>query len=121
MIVISHPWEFVPNGSSHFNYHSSNTNTNNKEEIIKSATSSSGASANVIRDIHISSQQQAIQVNLHKNHLNRMFNNTSIRKISQLMSVNNEDNNASINEISSNYFQKSPLINNMNFETSVRF
>merc|ERR1712127_1125112 len=34
MIVISHPWEFVPKGSSHLNYHtnSSTTNQNNKTD-----------------------------------------------------------------------------------------
>ena len=35
MIVISHPWEFVPKGNSHFNYHtgsSSNANGDSKNE-----------------------------------------------------------------------------------------
>lgn len=40
MIVISHPWEFVPKGSSHLNYH---TNSITNKAIIDSRTASNVA------------------------------------------------------------------------------
>ena len=126
MIVISQPWEFVPKGSSHFNYHtvSGNNKIDNKngnnciigtESIQNQQTSQAQNNPN-----------QA-QFYLQKSHLNRVFsshnqygqrNQYGQMKNIQLI-VHPEDNNSSINEFSFSFLNKSSLINNINFETTV--
>ena len=119
MIVISHPWEFVPKGSSHLNYHTNSVNTKageNKATAAAGATSRSSGGSNDAQ-----SQQQQQQLNqqpflTNANEKNRVLFNQ--RKNIKLM-INSELNNSSLNEFSFVYWQKTPLINQMNFETSV--
>ncbi len=133
MIVISHPWEFVPKGSSHLNYHTnstSNGNTNNATTNNGNITTSKNNIDSKISNtggLNDSTQQQPLQQpqqTFHKSHLNRILsnqNNTTLsnqRKNIQLI-VHPEDNNTSLNEFSFAYLNKSPLLNNINFEPTV--
>ncbi len=132
MIVISHPWEFVPKGSSHLNYHTNSTtngNTNNATTNNGNITTSKNnndkmsntGGLNDSTQQNMSQQQPTYQ----KSHLNRILlnqNNSSNnqRKNIQLI-VHPEDNNSSLNEFSFAYLNKSPLLNNINFEQTVKF
>ena len=132
MIVISHPWEFVPKGNSHFNYHTGSSN--NKKSDSKNASSTT--SGNLLEMQQNQQQQQSLhgqtnsqqqhhqqlnsqQFYLQKSHLNRVFSNhnsNNMRKNPAM--IISEDGNSSINELSYGYMPKTPFINNINFETA---
>ena len=130
MIVISHPWEFVPKGSSHLNYHTNSTtngNTNNATTNNGNITTSKNnndkmsntGGLNDSTQQNMSQQQPTYQ----KSHLNRILlnqNNSSNnqRKNIQLI-VHPEDNNSSLNEFSFAYLNKSPLLNKIQLNYSL--
>ena len=123
MIVISHPWEFVPKGSSHLNYHTNSVNTKAGESKATAAAgatrrSSGGGGGGGGNDAQSQQQQQLNQqpFSSNLNEKNRVLFNQ--RKNIKLM-INSELNNSSLNEFSFVYWQKTPLINQMNFEASV--
>ena len=118
MIVISHPWEFIPKGNiakifsllNHFN------NLRNIQTFLGSShlnyqTSTIGN--NKIDNKNANNEQQS---NLPKQHSRQVFNG---RKDNIQLIGNSDDNNVSLNDFSFIYLNKSPLINNFNFETSV--
>ena len=127
MIVISHPWEFVPKGNSHFNYHTGSlNNNNNNNNNDKPADSKNNASSNnAVLEMQQIQQQashamnsQQNQLYLQKSHLNRVFSNHSSINMRKNPTIISEDGNASINELSYGLMPKSPLITNINFEAS---
>lgn len=117
MIVISHPWEFVPKGSSQLNYHTSSmsggasnsNNSNYKLDSNKNATCG-------VNEMQATNSNQTALFYLHKSHLNRFCSN---QNLNNQRNSNPEDNNSSLSDISFAYLHKSPLVANMNFETSV--
>ena len=119
MIVISQPWEFVPKGSSHFNYH---TGSGNNKIDNKNANNCTIGTESIQNQQQSQNHPNQAQFFLQKSHLNRVFSSHSQygqRKNTQLI-VHPEDNNSSINEFSFSFLNKSPLINNINFEITVR-
>ena len=126
MIVISHPWEFVPKGSSHFNYQTSSAASNSKLDN-KNMTTGTNANIHINQDgtflSHLDSQHVDKLSNnqLEKNHLSRAFYNPvpQIRKNIKLV-VNSEEINSNLNEFSFSYLQKSPLLNKFSYENSVK-
>ncbi len=134
MIVISHPWEFVPKGSSHLNYHTSSSNTkadNNKTSIAGSSIGNNGTIAGTsastaamptnaasITGAANNADLMAYSTNLNEKNRITLAHANLQRKNIKLM-INSELNNSSINEISFIHWQKTPLINNMNFELAV--
>lgn len=146
MIVISHPWEFVPKGSSHLTSLSTSSSNSTSGTTISSGgpTTSSSASNNnpglsnkAITDPTGSKstessntqtnqqQQQHPYFYLQKNHINRIFQSQNISlnggksKPPQFQAPSGED--SSLSDISFAYLHKSPLVNKINFETSVSF
>jgi hypothetical protein len=96
MIVISHPWEFVPKGSSHLNYHGKD---------IKTESKSNQFNANVIQN---GGEKKA-------DGYGQAFNTNQPKGI---LIVHPED--SSLNESSFAYFHKSPSINQINLEQNER-
>lgn len=131
MIVISHPWEFVPKGSSQSNYHTSNnasgTVSATSANLISSSNLNSNKSSNAaigssgVNDVMMmpttSQTNQPPQFYLHKSHLNRFYSNQNLNQRISLP----EDNNSSLSDISFAYLHnRSPAIQNINFDSSVR-
>lgn len=119
MIVISHPWEFIPKGSSHLNYYSNGGSMNAKSDakVIDPTTdniiTTNENANNKLPTTSSNTNVQPPQFYLQKSHAS---NKTSSNKKSN--QFNHED--SSLSEISFAYLHKSPLyIKNINFETSV--
>ena len=129
MIVISHPWEFVPKGSSHLNYHTnSSTSTSNTTTNITTTTTSNINNNNTKTD----NQQQKNTTTTTTITANTLTGgcfvmqepNQNDKKIGPKKNVrvmiNSEFNNSSLNDMSYAYWQKSPvIINKLNFEQQV--
>ena len=109
MIVISHSWEFVPKGSSHLNYHT-NSSTNTKSDTNKSAAIGSASGGANNQPEQLTNQQQHQQLNNDK----KLGPKKNVRVM-----INSEFNNSSINDLSFAYWQKTPLINKLNFDQQV--
>ena len=109
MIVISHPWEFVPKGNSHFNYHtgsSSNANGDSKNE--------KGFDKNMEMQLNPNSLNHLQQQQFQKNQLNSARINPPL-----IISDNDRwkmDKDSSFGDFSYGFSHKSPIINKMNFE-----
>jgi hypothetical protein len=122
MIVISHPWEFVPKGSSHLNYHTnSSTSTSNTTTNITTTTTSN------INNKTDNQQQKNTTTTTTANTLTGgciVMQESNDKKIGPKKNVrvmiNSEFNNTSLNDMSYAYWQKSPvIINKLNFEQQV--
>lgn len=116
MIVISHPWEFVPKGNSHFNYHTgslNNTNVDRKNE----KNSDNNTEMQLNPSIQNNLQQQQFQ----KNQVNGIFPSNAVRMNPPLIISDDDrwkmDKDSSFGEFSYAFPHKSPLINKMNFDT----
>jgi len=115
MIVISHPWEFVPKGSSHLNYHTNSSNTinnnnnNNNNNNCNSTGTTNLKSGSGIQEQTLTSLQQQQQQDK-----KALASKKNVRVM-----INSEFNNSIINDMSYGYLQKSPLINKLNFEQPV--
>jgi hypothetical protein len=123
MIVISHPWEFVPKGSSHLNYHTnSSTSTSNTTTNITTTTTS-----NINNKTDNQQQKNTTTTTTTANTLTGgciVMQESNDKKIGPKKNVrvmiNSEFNNTSLNDMSYAYWQKSPvIINKLNFEQQV--
>ena len=120
MIVISHPWEFVPKGSSHLNYHTNSSTTtiatataNNQQQ--KSNTTTTTTTTTAAGGGGGTTSNQAMQEPTH------LQQKIGPKKNVRVM-INSEFNNSSLNDMSYAYWQKSPgVINKLNFEQPVIF
>lgn len=102
MIVISHPWEYVPKGSSHLNYH---TNSINNKVEIKNFTASNAAGSE--------NQENTSDADM-------ITEKNRITQNNQYKNIKLELNNSSLTDFSFVYLQKTaPVINNLNFEVQV--
>ena len=109
MIVISHPWEYVPKGSSHLNYHTDSIN--NKVGTKKFTASNTTGSDN---QLNANDAESLITDNKNRNVPSLIKNNNQYKNIKL------ELNNSSLTDFSFVYLQKTtPAISNLNFETQV--
>ena len=123
MIVISHPWEFVPKGSSHLNYHTNSVTS--KPDANKGGFTAVNSNVNAGGE---APGTHNINKNNHNNNnqeLQDKVNHRAMRMPSHQLqgqrgSVKLELNNSSLTDYSYMCWQKTkPLIGNMNFETRV--
>ena len=147
MIVISHPWEFVPKGSSHLNSlgggqsgttattttssssASGPTTSSTKSNLDGVGSSSTRTAAdNITSQQSLSSLQQPPYFYLQKSHVNRILQSQNINvkgrppqfQLSNSQGQISGGDDSSLSDISFAYLHnKSPLINRINFETSV--
>jgi hypothetical protein len=135
MIVISHPWEFVPKGSSHLNYQTTTNTTKDSENtkdvaatanIAAGSGSSSSRINNLIGNLAATSNNNNNQPPTSNIPLSIQQHRTNKILFHQQSSLNTgrkiaDDANSSTHDFSINYIQKSPLFNNNinNFETIV--
>ena len=116
MIVISHPWEFVPKGSSHFNYHTTSTSTSSTSTSNNDNANNQNASTGVPNH---GARDQAAAATATVPHGGKMVGGIKSRASHMMMAI--EENNTSISEFTSGFyggsrFAKSPLVKNLNFE-----
>lgn len=148
MIVISHPWEFVPKGSTHLNSLGggqgstiTSTTSSSTSSTSQQATSSTKSANDVggqtrstdllaTGSLPASSQQlqQQPYFYLQKSHVNRILQSQNINvkgrppqfQLSNSQGQISGGDDSSLSDISFAYLHnKSPLINRINFETSV--
>jgi len=119
MIVISHPWEFVPKGNSHFNYHTGSNNNNNVD-----SNSEKNSDNNTEMLLNSISQANLQQQQFPKNSVNGLFqsNPPIARRRNPSVIISDDerwkmDKDCSFGELSYGLPNKSPFLNNMNCET----
>lgn len=136
MIVISHPWEFVPKGCTYLNTLSS---SGSSATTAQASTIKSNEAAKIGNDVgsgsstdsssqqqqqglpHPSAQSQPPLFYLQKSHVNRILQNQNISVSGKVgksgAPPSSED--SSLSDISFAYLHKSPLVNRINFDTNV--
>lgn len=119
MIVISHPWEFVPKGSSSqlISHNSISTSASQAIGSKTDAVQATTPSAQGTKSESIEPKMSHPQFYLHKSHLNRFYSNQNLSNPGRESLP--EDNNSSISEISFAYLHKSPIVSNFNFDFSI--
>ncbi len=117
MIVISHPWEFVPKGSSHLNYHTNSViNENPVTTTTISSTCSIEANKIELNKVNTKDTEQPMAATTSQTN-NRAL---PLQMKSQRKNIKLELNNSSMTDYSFMCWQKNiPLINNLNFEIKV--
>jgi hypothetical protein len=116
MIVISHPWEFVPKGSSHLNYHTNSIKNNTL--TTSTATSNTNIEANKTEPSKACTKETEQQMTGTTSQINTRT--MPVHMQSQRKNIKLELNNSSLTDYSFMCWQKTvPLINNLNFETKV--
>ncbi len=103
MIVISHPWEFVPKGSSHLNYHT-NSIDNKAESKAFTAGHGAGSEGQIAADLPFGASESEAKGRILQ---------------AQRKNIKLELNNSSLVDYSLVYLQKNAPFNMNSVETQV--
>ena len=131
MIVISQAWEFVPKGSSHFNYHTNSSTGNACNKLNDLATASATAAAAVSgggggggglnAGVEAGSVDDAASGNLRS--MQKGFSSKPFGRHYDRIKIAEDSNNISLNELSfaGYYISKSPVAmsNHVQYDSNV--
>lgn len=118
MIVISHPWEFVPKGNSHLNYHTNSSSNNNLNNNNNNNGNNTNNINSAIKSDNKTSLASTGAANLDQSSLQQADKKPGVKKNVRVM-INSEFTNTTLSDMSYGYWQKSPLVNKLNFDHQV--